>query len=179
MNDVDAGKARKGRVIGVVKDFHLRSLHHAIEPLVLLVAPQSYYLDNIVVRISSQDISSTLAKLEQQWRELVPNRPFEYFFLDEEFDKLYRREQKLGESFKYFSALAIFVGCLGLFGLASFTAGQRTKEIGPAFPFIILRKGGARCSAPRFPASCFCSPRISPSWCSLPSWPPHRLPIIS
>ena len=68
--------------------------------------------------------------IEQKWREIVPNRPFEYTFLDTVFEEMYRKEQRLGEIFNYFSALAIFVGCLGLFGLASYTAEQRTKEIG-------------------------------------------------
>ncbi len=130
MDDVAAGGAKKGRVIGVVKDFHLRSLHHEIEPLALQVAPQTYYLDNIVVRVAPTDILKTLAGLEQTWRAFVPHRPFEYFFLNEAFDKLYRREQKLSGIFKYFSMLTIFVGCLGLFGLASFMVERRTKEIG-------------------------------------------------
>jgi putative ABC transport system permease protein len=130
MSDVAAGKPREGRVIGVVKDFHLRSLHYAIEPLVLLVAPEPYYLDDVLVRLDAPNISPTLAALEQKWREIAPHRPFEYFFLDEQFDRLYRKEQKLAQIFNYFSAMAILVGCLGLFGLASFVAEQKTKEIG-------------------------------------------------
>jgi len=130
MADVSAGEPRQGRVIGVVKDFHLRSLHHEVEPLVLLVAPQTYYLDNFVVRLAPQNMTATLALLENKWREVAPDRPFEYFFLEEAFEQLYRREEKLAAVFKYFSGLTIFVGCLGLFGLASFAAAQRTKEIG-------------------------------------------------
>ncbi len=130
MDGVAAGQPRTGRVIGVVRDFHLRSLHYAMEPLVLLVAPQAYYLDNLVVRVAPQQVSTALAALEIKWRELAPNRPFDYFFLDQAFEQLYRREEKLAAIFKYFSGLTIFVGCLGLFGLASFTATQRTKEIG-------------------------------------------------
>ncbi|MGH7455986.1 MAG: ABC transporter permease, partial [bacterium] len=130
MESVAAGKPREGRVIGVVKDFHLRSLHYEIEPLVLLVALEPYYLDNIVIRLGSGNISQTLASLGKQWLEIAPHRPFEYFFLDEQFDRLYRKEQKLAQIFNYFSAMAILVGCLGLFGLASFVAEQKTKEIG-------------------------------------------------
>jgi putative ABC transport system permease protein len=130
MEAVASGKPRAGRVIGVVKDFHLRSLHYEIEPLVMLVSPELYYFDNLAIRLDAKNIPQTLAGLEQQWRELAPHRPFECFFLDEVFDKLYRKEQKLAQVFRYFSAIAIFVGCLGLFGLASFIAEQKTKEIG-------------------------------------------------
>ncbi|MCI0692163.1 ABC transporter permease [candidate division KSB1 bacterium] len=130
MESVAAGKPREGRVIGVVKDFHLRSLHYEIEPLVLLISPEPYYLDNIVIRLGTENISQTLASLGRTWREIAPHRPFEYFFLDEQFDRLYRKEQKLAQIFNYFSAMAILVGCLGLFGLASFVAEQKTKEIG-------------------------------------------------
>ncbi|MCL4707458.1 ABC transporter permease [bacterium] len=130
MESVAAGKPREGRVIGVVKDFHLRSLHYEIEPLVLLVSPEPYYLDNIVIRLDAGNVSQALASLEKNWREIAPQRPFEYFFLDEQFDQLYRKEHKLAQIFNYFSAMAILVGCLGLFGLASFVAEQKTKEIG-------------------------------------------------
>ncbi len=130
MESVAAGKPRTGRVIGVVKDFHLRSLHYEIEPLVLLISPEPYYLDNLAIRLDGKNFSQTMTALEQKWRELAPNRPFEYSFLDQAFDKLYRKEQKLALVFQYFSAIAIFVGCLGLFGLASFIAEQKTKEIG-------------------------------------------------
>jgi len=130
VDKVASGGPMRGEVIGVVKDFHMRSFHNKIEPLVLLVSPESYYLDNIVVRISGSDVRAELAALEQTWRGTVPHRPFEYFFLDQAFDKLYSSEQKLGTLFNYFAGLTIFVGCLGLFGLASFMAEQRTKEIG-------------------------------------------------
>ncbi|MGH7496408.1 MAG: ABC transporter permease [bacterium] len=130
MEGVAAGRPRSGRVVGVVKDFHLRSLHHTIEPLVMLIAPAAYYLDNMAIRLEAHNIAQTLAALERKWRELVPHRPFEYFFMDEAFEGLYRREQRLAQIFRYFSALALVVGCLGLFGLASFVAEQKTKEIG-------------------------------------------------
>jgi len=137
-----------GRVIGVVQDFHLRSLHHEIEPLIILISPASYYHKNLVVRIQSQQIPRTLAYLEDKWRGFVPHRPFEYFFLDEAFDKLYRKEEKMGRIFKSFSGIAILLGCLGLFGLASYTAERRTKEIGirkvlgATVPSIILLVSG-------------------------------------
>jgi len=130
MESVAAGKPREGKIIGVVKDFHLQSLHHAIEPLALLISPVAHFRDNMVIRIDSKNSSEIFAALEQKWRAIVPHRPFEYFFLDDAFDRLYRKEQKLAQIFQYFSVLAIFVGCLGLFGLASFVAQQKTKEIG-------------------------------------------------
>ena len=130
VDKVASGGPMQGNVIGVIEDFHLRSLHHKIEPLVLLVSPEPYYLDNLAVRISGRDVHAELAALEQTWRGFVPHRPFEYFFLNEAFDRLYSKERKLGEIFNYFAGLTIFVGCLGLFGLASFMAEQRTKEIG-------------------------------------------------
>ncbi len=130
MEAVAHGQPRAGKVIGVVKDFHLRSLHHTLEPLALLIAPASYYLDNMTIRLEAQNIPQTLPALERKWREIVPHRPFDYFFLDEAFAALYRQEQRLAQIFKYFSALALLVGGLGLFGLASFMAEQKTKEIG-------------------------------------------------
>jgi putative ABC transport system permease protein len=118
----------RGRIIGVVKDFHFESFHQQIAPILLLLSRSS--LDQISVRIRPDDIPSTLAFLEQQWREYRPGFPFYYFFIDDRFDQLYRSEEKLNQVFGLFAFLAIFVACLGLFGLASFTAEQRMREIG-------------------------------------------------
>jgi len=122
------GKIKRGRVIGVVENFHYKSLHSQIEPLVLHIWPRSF--DNILMRIRSEDTKNTLAKIQQIWQELLPLFPFVYSFLNEDFDRLYKAEERLGEIFVYFSFLSISVACLGLFGLASFTAEQRTKEVG-------------------------------------------------
>ncbi|MDZ7304890.1 MAG: ABC transporter permease [candidate division KSB1 bacterium] len=122
-----AGNARTGAIIGVVKDFHFESLHQEIHPLVMLFATSPSYLS---VRVRQANLHQTLTFLEEKWRSFVPDQPFEYSFLDEAFDKLYRSEERLEQIFGYFSTLAIFIACLGLFGLASFTAEQRTKEIG-------------------------------------------------
>ncbi|MCD6335189.1 MAG: ABC transporter permease, partial [Candidatus Latescibacteria bacterium] len=119
---------RKWTVIGVVKDFHISSLHDPIEPLVLYIRPDRFcYLS---VRIRPGHISETLDFLKHSWDEFSPNRPFEYSFLDDSFDKLYRAEDRLGKIFGSFSLIAILIACLGLFGLASFATEQRTKEIG-------------------------------------------------
>jgi len=85
---------------------------------------------NFVVRLSPQDIPAKLAFVEEKWRQVYPLHPFEYSFLDEDFDNLYRAEQLRGKIFSAFAGLAIFIACLGLFGLAAFSAEQRTKEIG-------------------------------------------------
>lgn len=118
----------QGDVVGVVKDFHYKSLHHEIEPLVIIMG--GGWIDYLSIRIRSDDIAATLDFRKTQWHEVVSNRPFDYFFLDDDYDKLYRTEEQIGSLFGLFSILAIFVASLGLFGLASFTAQQRIKEIG-------------------------------------------------
>jgi hypothetical protein len=116
------------KIVGVVKDFHFKSVHTRIEPLVMAVNPDNTYL--LMIRVHSEDISSSIASIEQTWNKLIPDNPFEYRFLDEDYDNLYKAEANMGRLVNYFSILAIFIACLGLFGLASFTAEQRTKEIG-------------------------------------------------
>jgi putative ABC transport system permease protein len=85
---------------------------------------------HMAVRLQSGNVASTLADVEQTWKEISPGEPFEYSFLDQDFDKLFRAEQRLGQVFTVFTGLAIFIACLGLLGLAAYTAEQRTKEIG-------------------------------------------------
>jgi putative ABC transport system permease protein len=130
MQSVAAGKPKEGELIGIVKDFHLQSLHEAVQPLILTVSPQSYYIDNIVLKVSANDVPSTLKNIELTLKEISPSRPFEYFFLDGEFDNLYQRETRLSTLFNYFSIMAIIIACLGLLGIAAFGAAQRVKEIG-------------------------------------------------
>ena len=116
-------------IIGIVKDFHFESLHRKIRPIAvyLLPAEDARYAS---VRIRAENIPRTLAFIANKWNKFVPGKPFEYFFLDDDFDRLYRAEKKVGKLFSAFAVLAVLVACLGLFGLASFTAEQRTKEIG-------------------------------------------------
>ena len=130
MSAVASGKPKKGELIGVVKDFHLESLHLPVQPLVLTVSPASYYLDNFVINISTASTTQTLGQLKSVFKKINPDLPFDYFFLDEAFDKLYKKESKLGALFNYFSMLAIIISCLGLFGISAFATQQRTKEIG-------------------------------------------------
>jgi len=115
-------------VIGVVKDFHFRSLHHKIQPLCIDYRPS--WFRYIIVKIKPNRIPEVLQFLEKKWEVLQPAFPFEYSFLDEAFDRQYKFDKKLSQIFSYFTVLAILIACLGLFGLASFTAEQRTKEIG-------------------------------------------------
>lgn len=115
-------------VIGVVKDFHYASLHSAIAPL--LIVPIQKSDGYLLVRIRSVGIVKTIAFLEQKWKTFNSKQPFEYFFLDDYFNEQYQAEEKMLVVFGYFAALTIFIACLGLFGLASYLAEQRTKEIG-------------------------------------------------
>lgn len=118
----------KGNVIGVVKDFHFRSMHNAVEPLVLMLG--SWRLQHIAIRLKSNDLAKSIANIQGMWKDFKVNTPFEYTFLDEDYQKLYEGEQRMGQVFIVFSILAILIACLGLFGLASFLATQRIKEIG-------------------------------------------------
>jgi putative ABC transport system permease protein len=118
---------KQGTIIGVVKDFHFESLHQKIEPVMFFMESFHNYL---LVRIHPTHNVETLSFLKEEWQKVAPHRPFEYSFLDAEFDRLYKSEEKLGSLFGYFSMLAIFIACLGLFGLAAFAAERRTKEIG-------------------------------------------------
>lgn len=115
-------------VTGVVSDFHLRSLRNRIDPLFLTLGEGS--LEWILARIEARDIPGTLDRLEGAWKELAPNRAWEFRFLDEAFEDLYRSDSRLGNLTMTFSLLAVFIGCLGLFGMSAFTAQRRTKEIG-------------------------------------------------
>ena len=124
------GNFKDGRVIGVVRDFHVRSLHSGIEPMMLQLAPGPDPLHYLAVRIAPDDLAGTMGFLESNWREIYPEDSFTYSFLDEDLARLYQNETRQGCIFRSFSVLAVFIACLGLLGLASFTAEQRTREIG-------------------------------------------------
>jgi putative ABC transport system permease protein len=114
-------------VIGIVEDFHFDSLRNKIEPIVLYLG-QSDSL--ISFRIQTENLSGAIDLLRRTWKKFLPDEPFEYSFMDERFENVYRSEMRVGQIFGVFAGLAIFIGCLGLFGLASFAAERRTKEIG-------------------------------------------------
>ncbi len=117
-----------GPIVGVAKDFHFASLHHEIEPLVIPLRPGVGGM--LLARVQGGQMPDALASLEATLGDLVPGHLFRYSFVADDFDLLYRDEDTLRDVFGYFAAIAIFIACLGLFGLAAFTAGQRTKEIG-------------------------------------------------
>ncbi len=117
---------RSLHVIGVVKDYNFESAKSKIKPLVIALGKRA---NNMVVRYSGNP-KDAVAAMEKIWKQTAPDDPYEYSFLDESFDKLFREEQRLSQLFTVMSSIAIFVACLGLLGLASFTAEQRTKEIG-------------------------------------------------
>jgi putative ABC transport system permease protein len=121
------GSGKPQEIIGVYRDFNYRSLHEKIQPLLIVCHPEGDYLS---VRVRPGGLPQTLKTMEQEWRKLAVQTPFEYSFLDENFDSQYRGEQQTARLFTFFTGLAIFIACLGLFGLATFTAEQRTKEIG-------------------------------------------------
>lgn len=115
-------------VVGVVKDFHWQSLKSEIKPLAILLNPSGNSIINL--KIKGEQAAEAVAKVESIWKQIALGEPFEYNFLDQEFDALFRSEQRLGNIALVFTAMAIFIACLGLLGLAAFTAEQRTKEIG-------------------------------------------------
>jgi putative ABC transport system permease protein len=119
---------KRGKVIGVVKDFQFQSLRDEITPLIIHIFTPSTLV--FAIRIRPDNVPDTLVFIEDKWKQLDPAHPFTYAFMDENFDRLYRREEKLGQIFSIFSMLAIFIASLGLLGLALFMAEQRTKEIG-------------------------------------------------
>jgi putative ABC transport system permease protein len=121
--------SRQGKIIGVLKDFHFASLHQAIEPLVIRLYEDRQW-GTLLVRLGAGKDKQGLASLQKLCRELNPAFPFTYQFSDEEFNKLYKSEQLVSKLANYFAFLAIFISCLGLLGLAIFTAEQRTREIG-------------------------------------------------
>ena len=118
----------KGRIMGVMEDFHLQSIREEIEPVVFIHNPR--YFTDILIRIGPDDILGTVARIQEVWQEVDPVYPLSYTFLDKDFDSPYRAEHQLGTVFAVFAFLAIFVACLGLLGLASFSIQQRTREIG-------------------------------------------------
>jgi putative ABC transport system permease protein len=121
-------KNTQGPVIGVVKDFNFESLHEPVKPLVIFL--DRNMARTVMVRIANNDMPSVISRLEVLWKQRVEHRPFEYHFLDEDYNKLYIAEQRTSALFGVSAGLAILLACLGLFGLAAFTTMQRVKEIG-------------------------------------------------
>ncbi|MGC4101700.1 ABC transporter permease [Ferruginibacter sp.] len=119
---------REGTITGVVKDFHLASMKNKIEPVVFFYDPKN--MGAIYIKTTGKDAPKAIAATEKKWKQYNADFPFEYFFLDNIFNNLYRSEQRTGSLFNVFALMAIIISCLGLFGLATYTAQVRTKEIG-------------------------------------------------
>jgi putative ABC transport system permease protein len=123
-----ADSLKKGKIIGVVKDFHYKSLYDKMEPTVLQIFPPAYW--KVAVKMETAGIEGALEHVKAVWNKFSPDFPIEYKFLDESFHQMYKAEDKLKTLLWIFTGIAIFVGCLGLFGLAAYAAERRTKEIG-------------------------------------------------
>ncbi|GAO42757.1 ABC transporter permease [Flavihumibacter petaseus] len=119
---------KKGKVIGVVQDFHYKSLHEKITACAIQLYPQETY--TVAAKLKTADISTTIGSISNLWNEFSPGYPLEYKFMDDSYGKMYQHEEKLSKLLWIFAAMAIFVGCMGLFGLAAFSVEQRKKEIG-------------------------------------------------
>jgi putative ABC transport system permease protein len=118
------------QILGVVKNFNFESLRNPIQPYIMKVQDKNMLWGYITVRLKPENYTKTIAAIESKWKEFVPNTPLQYFFLDEEFERMYIQEKQNAQMAVIFSILAIFIASLGLFGLTSFTVEQRTKEIG-------------------------------------------------
>jgi putative ABC transport system permease protein len=125
---VDWAFGKSGKVIGVVKDFNFASLHDQVQPLLIHIWPMWYRY--LTVRLKTNDLNTTMTQLEATWKSLQLESPFKYTFLEDEFDAMYRSERNMRSVLSAFTFLSVFVACLGLFGLASYTIKQRFREIG-------------------------------------------------
>jgi putative ABC transport system permease protein len=119
---------RKGEIIGIVRDFHFSSLHEKIAPIVLF--NQADQLSYIFLKLQPGDLTQTLSTIKNICANVIPHRPFEYKFLDQQYSAMYTSEQRVGTICTVFAALTITIACLGLFGLVAFSASQKIKEIG-------------------------------------------------
>jgi putative ABC transport system permease protein len=115
-------------VIGVVKDFNFFSLHSKIGPLIMSINPDQFYY--LMIRVKPENLLATISFINKTWAGVVPDKPFDYSFLDQHFNEIYKNDERTGQMFGFFSTLAILIACLGLFGLAAYTGEQRIKEIG-------------------------------------------------
>ena len=125
---IPCSPVKKGEVIGVIKDFHYKSLHEKVSKAVLIIYPP--VVVKVAAKVKTANLAKTIEDIRSAWNKFSPDFPLDYHFLDENFDKMYKAEQKLSSLLWIFTAMAIFVGCMGLFGLTAFSAEQRVKEIG-------------------------------------------------
>ncbi|MEM6696781.1 MAG: FtsX-like permease family protein, partial [Bacteroidota bacterium] len=121
---------RRGKVIGVVKDYHFLPFDLTIEPLFMAFRGNTSDGGNIIIKAQTDDLENTVAHIQNTMKTLIPQYPYEVQFMDESFNNLYESEQRFGKAFNVFTLLALFIACMGLFGLVSHHVLQRTKEIG-------------------------------------------------
>ena len=121
---------RRGEIVGVASDFHFESLHQRILPMVFFMPVSQNSYGSISVKVAGNNMKAALAHVEQTWKKFLPEIPYDYTFMDENFDRLYEAESRQGSIFTVFACIAIFIACLGLFGLSAFAITQRIKEIG-------------------------------------------------
>ncbi len=160
---------REGEVIGVVPDFNYASLHQPVEALIMFVFPM---VSTIAVRVDGSQVPTALSTIETAWKQFSPNEPYNYRFLDNTIGEMYQSERRLADVILYFAGFAILVACLGLFGLASFTVEQRTKEIGirkvlGAGVFDIVKLLAGEFSRLVFVAAVIAVP---PAWYAMGAW---------
>jgi putative ABC transport system permease protein len=127
VDDIKTKKITEFHIIGIIKNFNFNSLHEVVSPLALVLQKES---GSMAIRVSTTDIYPLIAQIRNKWQSMVPGQLFDYSFMDDEFNELYATEQRTGQLFITFAVLAILIGCLGLFGLVTYSAEQRTKEIG-------------------------------------------------
>jgi putative ABC transport system permease protein len=118
---------REGKIIGVMQDFHFRSLQEQIQPLTVRIEPDACYL--VAVKVAAGGLPATMKAIEEKWKSVIPYRPLIYYFLDEYFDKQYRADERFGNLFLFFTVLAICISCMGLLGLSAYSIVQRTREV--------------------------------------------------
>ncbi len=121
-------KGKQGQILGILKDFKYKSLHDKTGPLVAFQSPNWYNI--FMIRIAPNSTSQAVAALQNTWRKMLPGSPVEYNFLDDSFNELYKNDQQTSTLISIFAVIAVIISCLGLFGLAAFTAERRSKEIG-------------------------------------------------
>lgn len=126
--DLDGTANRDGKVIGVLKDFHYTSLHNPVIPRIIHIATDP--MPNVYIKLSGDNVNSTIDFIKETYTKFDHKNPFDYIFLEDKINEQYRTEQKMASIFKYFALLTLLIACLGLFGLSSYIASQRTKELG-------------------------------------------------
>jgi ABC-type antimicrobial peptide transport system permease subunit len=118
-----------GRIVGVMKNFHFKGADQVIEPIAFTLSDTSR-LNQILIRLTPGNIPASLKSVEKIWKEVIPDYPLDYSFVDQDYENLFRSQKRLTELLKYFTMLALIIACLGLYGLASFSAQRRTNEVG-------------------------------------------------